>query len=220
MRALLLAGAPSPKVGDMEADFASGAQDAIELAEAYDYDVLIVRVPAKAPEVVRALRYAKVRLPIVVLAREGTPDDVALALDLGADAWITLPQTDQELGARLRAVIRRAQGYSSSTLRVGRLEVHLAWSLATIDGRRLALTATEHTILELLALRKGKDVMREQLLDRLRQNGKDEPCLNTLERHISNIRKKIAAMTGGQHYITTVAGRGYTLEGEPDNALP
>jgi two-component system, cell cycle response regulator CtrA len=80
-----------------------------------------------------------------------------------------------------------------------------------VDGRRLHVTGKEYSILELLSLRKGTTLTKEMFLDHL-YGGIDEPELKIIDVFICKLRKKIAAATGGQHYIETVWGRGYVLK--------
>ena len=206
MRALLVAGSPSLDEGDFDGDYACGTEDAIELARNYSYDVIIVRT-TRAAEIVRRLRSAKVTAPIVVFTDERDPDRVVQLFDVGADD-VTGPCAHKELMARLRAIVRRANGHHCSEIQVGRLVVDLSKHRAAVGRKCLRLTASEQQLLEALALRKGKPVELDALISRLRSLGDGEFAVHS---HLSRLRKKIAALTGGEHYIRTVYGCGYEL---------
>ena len=206
MRALLVAGSPSLGEGDFDGDYACGTEEALELARNYSYDVIIVRA-ARAADVVRRLRNAKVTAPIVVFTDERDPDRVVQLFDMGADD-VTGPCAHKELMARLRAIVRRANGHHCSEVQVGRLTVDLSRHRATVGHMSLNLTASEQRFLEALALRKGHAVAKDVLASRLGDVTDGEAAVDS---HMCRLRKKIAALTGGQHYIRTVYGCGYEL---------
>jgi two-component system cell cycle response regulator CtrA len=93
---------------------------------------------------------------------------------------------------------------------VGKLAIHLEDRTAEVEGEPFHLTGKEYGILELLALRKGATLTKEQFLNHL-YGGMDEPELKIIDVFICKLRKKIANATGGEHYIETVWGRGYVL---------
>ena len=105
-------------------------------------------------------------------------------------------------------------------VQVGRLSVNLEARTAEVDDSPLHLTGKEYGILELLALRKGTTLTKEQFLNHL-YGGMDEPELKIIDVFICKLRKKLATATGGESYIETVWGRGYVLrENEAAEAAP
>ena len=112
--------------------------------------------------------------------------------------------------ARIQAIVRRSKGHSQPKVEIGKLSVHLEDRTAEVEGTPLHLTGKEFGILELLALRKGTTLTKEQFLNHL-YGGMDEPELKIIDVFICKLRKKIANATGGEHYIETVWGRGYVL---------
>jgi DNA-binding winged helix-turn-helix (wHTH) protein len=96
-------------------------------------------------------------------------------------------------------------------IKSGKLVVNLDTRSVDVDGRRLHVTSKEYSILELLSLRKGRTLTKEMFLDHL-YGGIDEPELKIIDVFICKLRKKIAAATGGAHYIETVWGKGYVLK--------
>ncbi len=193
-------------------------EDGIELAKLYDFDIIVLdlRLPdIDGYEVVRRLRGARVQTPILILSGRTDPTDKVQGLTTGADDYLTKPFNKAELLARIQAIVRRAKGHSQSVIRTGELVVNLDTRAVEVNGQRLHVTGKEYAILELLSLRKGTTLTKEMFLDHL-YGGMDEPELKIIDVFICKLRKKIAAMTGGEHYIETVWGRGYVLK-EPDD---
>lgn len=197
---------------------ASG-EDAIELSKHYDFDIIVLdlRLPdVDGYEVVRRMRAARVRTPVLILSGLQDSEEKVRGLTGGADDYLTKPFNRAELVARLQAIVRRSKGHSESLIRTGKMVVNLDARSVEIDGKRLHVTGKEYAILELLSLRKGTTLTKEMFLDHL-YGGIDEPELKIIDVFICKLRKKIAALAGGEHYIETVWGRGYVLK-EPEIA--
>jgi two-component system cell cycle response regulator CtrA len=193
---------------------AESGEDAIDLAKHYDFDIVVLdlRLPdMEGFEVVRRLRAAKVRTPVLILSGMNETDDKVRGLTTGADDYLTKPFHKNELIARIHAIVRRSKGHSESVIKTGKLVVNLDTRSVDVDGRRLHVTGKEYSILELLSLRKGTTLTKEMFLDHL-YGGIDEPELKIIDVFICKLRKKVAAATGGDHYIETVWGRGYVLK--------
>jgi two-component system, cell cycle response regulator CtrA len=193
---------------------AESGEDAIDLAKHYDFDIMVLdlRLPdMEGFEVVRRLRTAKVRTPVLILSGMNETDDKVRGLTTGADDYLTKPFHKSELIARIHAIVRRSKGHSESVIKTGKLVVNLDTRSVDVDSRRLHVTGKEYSILELLSLRKGTTLTKEMFLDHL-YGGIDEPELKIIDVFICKLRKKIAAATGGSHYIETVWGRGYVLK--------
>jgi two-component system cell cycle response regulator CtrA len=201
---------------------AETGEDAIDLAKHYDFDIVILdlRLPdMEGFDVVRRLRAAKVRTPVLILSGMNETDDKVRGLTTGADDYLTKPFHKSELIARIHAIVRRSKGHSESVIRTGKLVVNLDTRSVDVDNRRLHVTGKEYSILELLSLRKGTTLTKEMFLDHL-YGGIDEPELKIIDVFICKLRKKIAAATGGSHYIETVWGRGYVLKDPEVAAQP
>jgi two-component system cell cycle response regulator CtrA len=198
---------------------AETGEDAIDLAKHYDFDIVILdlRLPdMEGFDVVRRLRAAKIRTPVLILSGMNETDDKVRGLTTGADDYLTKPFHKSELIARIHAIVRRSKGHSESVIRTGKLVVNLDTRSVDVDNRRLHVTGKEYSILELLSLRKGTTLTKEMFLDHL-YGGIDEPELKIIDVFICKLRKKIATATGGSHYIETVWGRGYVLK-DPESA--
>jgi two-component system, cell cycle response regulator CtrA len=188
-------------------------EDGLEIGKLYDYDIIILDLmlpDIDGYEVLRRLRAARVRTPILILSGLGELDHKIKGLGFGADDFLTKPFDRRELIARIQAIVRRSKGHSESTIRTGKLIVNLDSRIVTVDDHPLHMTAKEYGILELLSLRKGTTLTKEMFLNHL-YGGMDEPELKIIDVFICKLRKKLATATGGEHYIETVWGRGYVL---------
>ena len=189
-------------------------EEGIELAKLYDFDIIILdlRLPdVDGYEVVRRLRAARVQTPVLILSGRSDPTDKVRGLTSGADDYLTKPFNKAELVARIQAIVRRSKGHAESLIQTGKLAINMDARSVEVAGRRLHVTGKEYAILELLSLRKGTTLTKEMFLDHL-YGGMDEPELKIIDVFICKLRKKIAAITGGEHYIETVWGRGYVLK--------
>src|ERR1700690_4000698 len=188
-------------------------EEGLEIGKIYDYDIIILDLmlpDIDGYEVLRRLRAARVRTPILILSGLGELDHKIKGLGFGADDFLTKPFDRRELIARIQAIVRRSKGHSDSTIRTGKLVVNLDSHLVSVEDHPLHLTAKEYGILELLSLRKGTTLTKEMFLNHL-YGGMDEPELKIIDVFVCKLRKKIATATGGEHYIETVWGRGYVL---------
>ena len=192
-------------------------EDGPQVARLYEYDVILFDLMLPDMESYRTLgrlRAAGVRAPILILSRPGELDQRLKFLHSGADDFLMKPFDSRELIARIQLIVRRSNGHSESAIRIGKLVVNLDTRIVSIDDQPVHLTNKEYAILELLSLRKGTTVTRENLLDQL-YGGMDEPELKTFDVFICKLRKKLAQATGGSHYIETVWGNGYVLHDRP-----
>jgi two-component system cell cycle response regulator CtrA len=188
-------------------------EDGIEIGKLYEYDLAILDLmlpDMDGLDVLRQLRNAKVETPVLILSGLSEPSKKVQGLGIGADDYLTKPFNREELMARIQAIVRRSKGHAQPKVEVGKLTVHLEARTADVEGEPLHLTGKEYGILELLALRKGTTLTKEQFLNHL-YGGMDEPELKIIDVFICKLRKKIANATNGEHYIETVWGRGYVL---------
>ena len=200
------------KNSSMIADTASTGEEALELAALYDYDIIILDImlpDMEGYEVVRRLRGNRVETPVLILSGLSRPQAKVRAFGMGADDFITKPFDQQELMARVHAIIRRAKGFSQPMLAVGPLSLNLGSREVRVDGREVHLTGKEYAILELLTLRKGLVLTKEVFLNHL-YGGIDEPEAKIIDVFICKLRKKLAQAGAGE-LIGTVWGRGYVL---------
>jgi len=189
-------------------DAAADGEDALFKAESSDYDLVVLDVLMPLLDgwqVLERLRRSK-RTPVLMLtARDATRDRVK-GLDLGADDYLVKPFSFVELSARLRALGRRQHG-APTRLRYGGLELDLVGRVATVDGRRIALTPIEFSLLTALLQAQGEPVTRRQLLHDVW--GYDfDPGTNVVDVHVNRVRRKLED-AGVADAVRTVRGRGY-----------
>ncbi len=188
-------------------------EDGLEIGKLYDYDIIVLDLmlpDMDGYEVLRRLRAARVKTPIMILSGLNGLDDKIKGLGVGADDYLTKPFDKRELVARIQAIVRRSKGHSDSIIKTAKLTVNLDTRTVEIGGHPLHLTGKEYGILELLSLRKGTTLTKEMFLNHL-YGGMDEPELKIIDVFVCKLRKKLTAATGGDNYIETVWGRGYVL---------
>ena len=203
-----------------DVDLASLGEDGLEVGRLYAYSLILLDLmlpDMDGHEVLRRLRDARVATPVLIVSGLAGVDHKVKGLVSGADDYIVKPFAREELVARIHAIVRRAQGHAQSEIGLGRLTVRLEERTAEIDGQPLKLTAKEYGVLELLALRRGQTVAKEQFLTHL-YGGMDEPDAKIIDVYVCKLRQKIADRTGGASYIATEWGRGYVLR--EDGARP
>jgi two-component system, OmpR family, alkaline phosphatase synthesis response regulator PhoP len=173
-------------------------------------------------DVTRALRRdpATAQLPIIMLTARVEEADRLIGLELGADDYLTKPFSPRELVARIRAVLRRAEGVGSysGALRAGGLVIDLERRVVRRHGAPVDLTATEFDLLATLAREPGRAFTRSQLVERVYDTeyaGYDR----TVDAHIKNLRRKIEDDPRDPRYVLMVYGVGYKFADAPDAAL-
>ena len=186
-------------------------EEGIDLGKLYDYDIILLDLnlpDMSGYEVLRTLRKAKIKTPILILSGLGGIEDKVKGLGFGADDYLTKPFHKEELVARIHAIVRRSQGHAQSVIAIGDLTVNLDQKMVEVGGSRVHLTGKEYQMLELLALRKGSTLTKEMFLNHL-YGGMDEPELKIIDVFICKLRKKLSNASNGRNYIETVWGRGY-----------
>ncbi len=192
-------------------------EDGIEDARLYDYDLIILDLmlpDMDGYEVIRRLRSTHISTPVLILSGLSSTDKKVKGFGCGADDYLTKPFDSRELIARVNALVRRSKGYSENVIRTGGMEVNLNSKIVTIDGNTLHLTSKEYSLFELLALRKGTTINKEQFLNHL-YGGMDEPEMKIIDVFLCKIRRKIEKLSPEEEYIQTVWGRGYILKDLP-----
>lgn len=157
--------------------------------------------------------------PIIMLTAKDEEIDKITGLTLGADDYITKPFRPLELVARVKAQLRRYKRYNAATpedsgsvLTVSGLTINSDTYECTLDGKALALTPTEFSILRTLCQRKGCVVSSEELFHELWGDEYYNKSNNTITVHIRHIREKMGETIEAPKYIKTVWGVGYKIE--------
>jgi DNA-binding response OmpR family regulator len=144
--------------------------------------------------------------------------DKLVGLELGADDYMTKPFSPKELVARVRAVLRRAEGLQSPSdvIRVGAdVELDLQRMEARFAGRRVDLTKTEFQLVATMARQPGRVFTRAQLLNAVRGVA-FESYERAIDAHIKNVRKKVEPDARSPQFILTVFGVGYRFAEPPE----
>jgi DNA-binding response OmpR family regulator len=151
-------------------------------------------------------------VPVIIITARDEERDAVLGLELGADDYVIKPFRMRELVARVRAVLRRVEAPEAAPapLRVGDLVLDEATHTVTVQGEPANLTPTEFNLLGLLMRAPGQVFTRQQLADRLTDNGYSG-LERTLNVHVRNLRTKIELDPDQPQYIETVFGVGYRL---------
>jgi two-component system OmpR family response regulator len=176
----------------------------------YVHDVVIldVRLPKITGwEVLRRLRARKDTVPVLMLTVRDTLDDRVKGLDLGADDYLTKPFDLPELEARLRALYRRSHG-AGTEVQHGPLSFDNIARRAYVNGEPLDLSARELGVLEMLLLRIGRVISKDQISHHL-CNWEQDLGVNAIEVYVHRLRRKLEP-TG--IIIRTIRGLGYLLE--------
>ena len=175
-------------------------------SESYAAVVLDLGLPRLSGlEVLQRLRQRHSTLPVLILTARDTVEDRIQGLDQGADDYLVKPFDLGELSARLRALIRRANGHVTPLLQVGGVELDPAGHCVTYQGEMVELSSREFTVLQALMLNAGRVLSRVQLEDKLYAWGQEVES-NTVEVHIHHSRRKLYPSL-----IETIRGVGYLI---------
>lgn len=182
--------------------------------KSYDLVILDVMLPRLSGfDVLRQARLRGLRMPVIMLTARGEEIDRVLGLELGADDYVTKPFSLRELLARVKAVLRRAEGQvgdAASRMILGEIEIDFETYNASRQGRPLEMTPKEFEILKFLWQHRNKTVTRDQLLTEVW--GYDEPVTTrTIDNFVAKLRQKIEDDPSHPRRILTVHGTGYRL---------
>jgi DNA-binding response OmpR family regulator len=166
-----------------------------------------VAVPGAGLAVLRLMRTGGDDTPVIVLTARDGPGDRVQGLDSGADDYLVKPFELDELGARIRAVLRRRSGRTQPMLQHGGVTLDPATRQVTRDGQPVLLSAREFAVLEALMARPGALLSRAQLEDRLYGWG-EEIESNAVSVYIHQLRRKL-----GADFIGNMRGVGYFVAG-------
>jgi two-component system KDP operon response regulator KdpE len=155
-------------------------------------------------------------VPVIVLSVRDRQADKVTALDAGADDYVTKPFGVEELLARLRAALRRAQGEEpgAAVLDFGDLRIDLSKRLVTRAGERVHLTKTEYALLEAMVTNPGKLLTHQWLLRKVWGVGYAEES-HYLRVYVRALRKKLGDAAAAPELILTEPGVGYRWIAEP-----
>lgn len=189
------------------------------LADGIDLVVLDVMLPGiDGFEILRRLRHQS-KVPVIMLTARGEDVDRIVGLELGADDYLPKPFNPRELGARIRAILRRYEQSREVPVASGRLEVNgvildPGTRQVLSAGKPVELTTFEFDILEMLMRSAGRVLSRDRLMENF-YNRKATPYDRSIDMHISHLRKKLEV---GTTLIKTIRGVGYQFCRSPEDA--
>ena len=204
------------KARKYEVDAAHDGASALELAAARHPDVVVLDLglpDMDGVEVIRVLR-GWTRVPIIVLSARHASDEKVEALDAGADDYVTKPFGMDELLARMRAAVRRAEpvaGEDDSLVVTESFTVDLAAKKVNRDGTDVRLTPTEWHLLEVLVRNAGRLVSQTQLLQEV-WGPAYRTETNYLRVYLAQLRRKLERDPSHPRHFITEPGMGYRFE--------
>ncbi len=190
---------------------AATGREAMEFVRDQEFDLVLLDLllpDGNGREVLRALRAESRSTPVLVLSALGEVEDKVDLLDSGANDYLTKPFALAELTARIRALTRQEQE-RSDTIKVKDLVLDTRSRVATRDGREVALTTREFTLLEYLMRHAGQVLSREQLLQAV-WGSTYHTASNVVDVYVRYLRKKLE-IPGADSPIETVRGAGYRV---------
>ena len=191
--------------------------EAMQLALKNNYILAIVDVMlpgADGLEVLRAIRKSQKDTAVLIITARDSVEDRVKGLDAGADDYLVKPFSMDELTARVRALLRRANQVRDPVLMVGDLELDTKRRSARRGGVELELTSKEYALLELLMLRSGQIVTRSDVWEQL-YDFDQEMESNVIDVFVAYLRKKVER-PGMPKLIHTRRGQGYMMEERPE----
>jgi two-component system copper resistance phosphate regulon response regulator CusR len=193
-------------------DVVPDGQEALYMAEEYDYDLVLLDLflpKMDGLQVLRQIRNRKKNLPVLVLTGRTRVEDRVKGLDLGADDYMVKPFAFRELTARVRALLRRGEVPAEFRLQVEDLEMNLVERTVCRGERKIELTPKEFALLEYLMRNHGRAVSRPMIIEHV-WNFSFDTMTNVVDVYINYLRKKV---DGGEtlKLIQTVRGVGYRI---------
>ncbi|WP_018608095.1 response regulator transcription factor [Uliginosibacterium gangwonense] len=202
---------------DAQVDWTARGEPVLNSLSADPYDLLVLDIGLPGIdgfEVLRRLRAAGQRLPVLVLTGREAIDDRVHGLELGADDYMVKPFALPEMVARAKALVRRGRGMVDKQIRVAKVVMDMAAHRAWVADKEMDLPSREWQLLEYLLAHVGKVVSKDHLVSSL-SGWEGDVSENAVEVYISRLRTKLAE--SGLR-IRTVRGFGYLLEELADAA--
>lgn len=195
-------------------EIAGTGKAGLALLDSFEYDFLILDVglpDMNGIQVCQQIRSNSIQIPILLLTAHDSHHDRALGLDAGADDYLVKPFHKEELVARIRALLRRANAASSPLLEWEDLQLNPSTYEVQYRSVLLALTPKEYALLELL-LRNGRRVFScSNILEHLWAY-EDAPGEEAVRTHVKGLRQKLKSAGAPADFVETVYGIGYRLK--------
>lgn len=191
-------------------DAAADGLEGLYFGTRYSYDVAVIDLglpKMTGIEVIRKIREEGKELPILILTARGDWQDKVEGLQVGADDYLVKPFHVQELLARLKALVRRAEGKFKPLLKFGSIQMDTRGKWVKISDEKIDLTAYEYNLLEFLMLHPGEVVSKTELTEHLYDQDFDRDS-NVIEVFVGRLRKKLDP-DNSLKPIETLRGQGY-----------
>ena len=166
-------------------------------------------------EIIASWREKGRNFPVLILTARGRWEDKVSGLETGGDDYLVKPFHHEELLARLRALLRRAAGYAQSVVECGPVSVDISSKRVVINECEIDLTALEYKVLELMVLRAGAVLSKQELVEHLYEDDQETDS-NVLEVIVGRLRNKLDPDRQLQ-LIETLRGQGYRLRDQWDD---
>ncbi len=200
---------------DIVVDCAYDGQEALDMAKATEYDIILLDVmlpKLTGFEVCQQIREFS-NVPIIMLTAKGDDMDKILGLEYGADDYITKPFNILEVKARIKAIMRRTSKSDSSpsVIKYGDLQLNSEYRRVYVKDKEINLTSREYEVLELLVSTPGKIYGREELLKTIW--GDEYPGdERTVDVHVRRLREKLESNPSEPRFVKTKWGSGYYFQ--------
>jgi two-component system response regulator PhoP len=193
-------------------DLADNGEHALYLLNEYAYDLAIIDIGLPKMdgfEVIRKARQEDIRCPVLILTARDRWQEKVEGLDAGADDYLTKPFHNEELLARVKALIRRASGQANPVIQFGPISLDTVAEEITVNDAPLELTAYEYKVMEYLMLNPQKVVSKTELTEHIYDQDFDLDS-NVIEVFVGRLRKKLDPENSFKP-IETLRGRGYRI---------
>jgi len=191
-------------------DVASNGEEAIYFATEFPLDVAVIDLglpDISGIEVIKRLRGKQVQCPIIILTARSRWEEKVEGLEAGADDYLVKPFHNEELLARLNALIRRSAGLSSAVLVCDSIQLDTNAQQVVVADQAIELTAYEYKMLEYMMLHSGRVISKSEITDHIYDQDFDRDS-NVIEVFVGRLRKKLDP-SGELKPIETLRGRGY-----------
>lgn len=193
-------------------DTSFDGEEGLFLATETNYDVAVIDIGLPKLDglaLITQLREDK-SYPVLLLTARDTWQDKVLGLNSGADDYLAKPFQEEELFARLKALIRRSAGQANPVLKFNQLTLDTNLSQVLVDDKLILLTAYEYKLLEYFARHPQKIISKTELTEHLYEQDFDRDS-NVIEVFVKRLRKKLNPEQANL-YIQTVRGQGYKFD--------
>ncbi len=199
-------------------DVAEDGQAGFFMGREYPFDMAIVDLglpKLSGIEVIQKWREIEKKFPILILTARGKWQDKVEGLEAGADDYLVKPFHNEELLARIRALLRRSVGVSQPVIQFNSISINTSHQSVSVDNTDLELTAYEYKVIEYLVMNADKVISKTELTEHIYDQDFDRDS-NVIEVFIGRLRKKLDP-DGSLKPIETLRGRGYRWNLSPIN---